>query len=280
MPGGRIIAMGFEGENDISAALLEKNASGETLVNSERCDIAFYTPGKRPVGAVVSPKHFHICLGDVHGETGPGFFVSTGDGGALLKTDSAEGQPYGLELVSEGLIAVSDTAEFLFPIRTGVLTVSDKGSRGERKDLSGPALEESVISIGAEICYRDMVPDDQEMIRAAILGWVGENGLDLILVTGGTGLSERDVTPEALRGLGGREASGFGEYIRSATWHFNPRAILSRSTAVVFERCLVLALPGSPRGAVECLEAVKPVLRHAIEIASGRGGECGHAHSH
>ncbi|MEA3508424.1 MAG: MogA/MoaB family molybdenum cofactor biosynthesis protein, partial [Synergistota bacterium] len=159
-------------------------------------------------------------------------------------------------------------------------TVSDKGSRGDRKDISGPALEESVISLGAEICFRDMVPDDENMIRDAILGWVGGNGLDLVLVTGGTGLSERDVTPEAVRSLGGREAPGFGEYIRSATSCFNPRAILSRSTAAVFERCLVLALPGSPRGAVECLEAVKPVLRHAIEIASGRGGECGHAHSH
>ncbi len=280
MPRGNIIAMGFEGENDISAALLENNASGETLVNGERCNLAFYTPGNRPGGAAVSPKCFHICLGKVHGDIEPGFFVSTGDGGALLKTGSAEKQPHDLELVSEGLIAVSDTAEILFPIRTGVLTVSDKGSRGDRKDLSGPALEESVISIGADICFRNMVPDDENMIRDAILGWVGGNGLDLILVTGGTGLSERDVTPEAVRSLGGREAPGFGEYIRSSTSSFNPRAILSRSTAVVFQRCLVIALPGSPRGAVECLEAVKPVLRHAIEIASGRGGECGHAHSH
>ena len=105
-----------------------------------------------------------------------------------------------------------------------------------------------------------------------------KKGIDLVLITGGTGLSKRDVTPEALKSLGGREVPGIGEFMRWKTSFQNERSIISRSVAVTCEKTLLISLPGSERGSVQCFNAIAPVLRHAIEILSGRGTDCGKQH--
>lgn len=156
----------------------------------------------------------------------------------------------------------------------GVLTVSDKGSRGEREDSSGPALISRCRSDGFEVVRHEIVPDDAAVIQSTVRHWI-EDGVVLIVTTGGTGLSRRDVTPEALRSLSAVEVPGIGETIRSQSLQYTPMAILSRCGGFVSENCLIIALPGSERGAVQSYEIISATLRHAVEIRNGWAGECG-----
>jgi molybdenum cofactor synthesis domain-containing protein len=132
--------------------------------------------------------------------------------------------------------------------------------------------------IGARTIARAIVPDEIEEITNVLREWSSGSKVDLILVTGGTGLSPRDVTPEALMSVGDRVVPGLGEYMRWATSLSTPRSILSRGIAVTKGKSLIIALPGSERGATECFRALMPTLRHAVEMLSGRGGECAHSH--
>ena len=153
-------------------------------------------------------------------------------------------------------------------IRAAVLTVSDKGSRGERRDTSGPALCELLEAYGAEVAERAIVPDE----RNALLDRLGEwatNDIQLILTTGGTGLSPRDITPEVLTELADRVVPGIGELMRAESQKHTPNAALSRGIAVSYGRCLIVALPGSERGASQCFEVIRPALRHAVEVLNG-----------
>lgn len=160
-------------------------------------------------------------------------------------------------------------------LRVAVLTVSDRTSRGEREDRGGAAVVEAALRLlpDAAVEARRVVPDERPSIEAA-LREVESSGVDLILTTGGTGLAPRDVTPEATRAVGDREVPGLGEAMRAATRGRVPAAILSRQAAVLMGRTLVVNLPGSPTGAVECLEAIAAVLPHAVAVA--RGGDGGH----
>jgi molybdopterin adenylyltransferase len=161
-------------------------------------------------------------------------------------------------------------------VRVALLTVSDRSARGERPDASGPALRAAVQALGHEVTAQAVVPDD----RAAIAGRLRDLGevADLVLTTGGTGLSPRDVTPEATRDAVAREIPGIPEEIRRRSVATNPRALLSRATAGILPGgALVLNLPGSPGGAVECFGYAAPVLVHAVEVARGRVGDCGRA---
>lgn len=153
-------------------------------------------------------------------------------------------------------------------IRVGILTVSDRSARGEREDLSGPALAQATIAglSGATVVETAVVPDDREFIAAQIIQWADATKLDLILTTGGTGFAPRDVTPEATRAVIDREAPGLAEAMRSASQRVTPHAMLSRSVAGMRGRTLIINLPGSPKGAVENLETIIPVLPHAIEL--------------
>lgn len=156
--------------------------------------------------------------------------------------------------------------------RIGVLTVSDKASRGEREDRSGPAVRELVEPLGQVVCTA-VVPDDPAAIQEILVAWSEEEGLDLILTTGGTGLGPRDLTPEATRPLLEREVPGIPEAMRAATRELTPFSILTRGVCGVRRRTLILNLPGSPKAVRECLPVVLPALGHAVALLTGEAGE-------
>lgn len=159
-------------------------------------------------------------------------------------------------------------------MKVGILTVSDKGARGEREDRSGPAVREMVEAAGGEVVRTGLVPDEPDRIREALVAWSDE-GVDLVLTTGGTGFGPRDVTPEATRAVIEREAPGLAEAMRRAGAERTPTAILSRAVAGIRKSTLIVNLPGSERGARESLGAVLPALGHGVEILRGRAAECG-----
>ncbi|HXF51976.1 MAG TPA: MogA/MoaB family molybdenum cofactor biosynthesis protein [Dehalococcoidia bacterium] len=155
-------------------------------------------------------------------------------------------------------------------IRAGILTTSDRGSRGERQDTSAVAIRELLDRIGAEVVRYQVVPDDREVIADRLCAWADSGEVDLILTTGGTGLAARDVTPEATRDAIDREAPGIAEAMRAEGMRHTPMAMLSRATAGVRGRCLIVNLPGSEKGARESLSAILPALPHAVELLRGR----------
>lgn len=158
-------------------------------------------------------------------------------------------------------------------IRAGVLTVSDKGSRGERVDTAGPAVAALVGSIGAQVARTAVVADDVETIASRLREWSDDERLDVILTTGGTGLAPRDVTPEATLSVAQREVPGLAEVMREAGRQSTPLAALSRSVVVVRGRTLIVNLPGSERGARENLRAILDLLPHAVDLLQGEAGE-------
>lgn len=151
-----------------------------------------------------------------------------------------------------------------------VVTISDSSSRGERADLSGPATAELLRQNGFEVTHQEVVPDDQAVIEAT-LARLSEQ-VQLIVTTGGTGIAERDVTPEATRAVCSRLIDGIPEKMRSAGLAQTPFAILSRAVCGVRGQSLILNLPGHPNGAVQSLEAVIDVLPHAVDLLAGKTG--------
>jgi molybdopterin adenylyltransferase len=158
-----------------------------------------------------------------------------------------------------------------------ILTVSDRGARGEREDRSGPAVREALAALpGARVVAEALVPDEISAIEEALRRWVRE-GIDLILTTGGTGFSPRDVTPEATRRVIEREAPGLAEAMRASSLARTPHAMLSRAIAGIAGATLIVNLPGSPRAAQENLEAILPALPHGLSKLKGDPSECGSA---
>jgi molybdopterin adenylyltransferase len=151
-------------------------------------------------------------------------------------------------------------------IRFGILTLSDRSARGERPDASGPVLADLVRGQGWLVIKQALLPDDESAIRAELMAWADSGEMDVILTTGGTGFSARDMTPEATRAVIQREAPGLAEAMRSASLAKTPHAMLSRSVAGIRGRTLIINLPGSPKGALENLQIVIPVLDHAIQL--------------
>lgn len=157
----------------------------------------------------------------------------------------------------------------------GILTISDKGSRGEREDTSGPQLQAMLGEQGFSVVAYKIVPDEIAIIQETLRVWADEKKIDLILSTGGTGVSPSDLTPEATRAILDREIPGIGEAMRQASLQKTPNAILSRGIAGIRKNSLIINLPGSKKAAKENLEAVLPALQHAIYKIQGGTKDCG-----
>ncbi len=154
-------------------------------------------------------------------------------------------------------------------ITVGILTISDKGWRGERADESGKAVRELISRLDSRVERYEIVPDEMDIISRKLKEWADEGTIDVIITTGGTGLSQRDVTPEATLAILDKVVPGIAEAMRARTLEKTPMAMLSRATAGLRKKCLIINLPGSPKAVRECLEVALPAISHAVEIIKG-----------
>ncbi len=162
-------------------------------------------------------------------------------------------------------------------LKIGILTISDRSAAGQRPDASGPALEGVIAAQGWVVVRKQIIPDDLAAIRKTLVDWADSGELDILLTTGGTGFSPRDVTPEATLAVIERAAPGLPEAMRQASLQKTPHAMLSRSVAGIRGRTLIVNLPGSPKAATENLDVILPVLPHAIQILHNNpASESGH----
>ena len=154
-----------------------------------------------------------------------------------------------------------------------VITVSDKGSAGLRQDLSGPMLQEMLREMGAETVHYAIIPDEQDQIRALLIQLADEQGVELIITTGGTGPAPRDVTPEATLQVIEREISGLVEILRMEGYKKTPLAVISRGVAGIRGQTLIINLPGNPKAVSEGMEVLTPILPHTLQMLRGEGLE-------
>jgi molybdopterin adenylyltransferase len=158
-------------------------------------------------------------------------------------------------------------------IAVGIITISDRASAGDYQDLGGPALKGAAQKAGWQVLAEAVVPDDANRIQDTIRSF-SQQGCGLILTTGGTGIGPRDVTPEAIRAIMRVELPGFGEVMRAESMKITPNSILSRNLAAIVDHTLVIALPGKPSGAVECLGFVQGAIPHGVAVARGTPTSC------
>jgi molybdopterin adenylyltransferase len=158
-------------------------------------------------------------------------------------------------------------------VQIGIVTISDRASAGDYKDLGGPALKEAAQKAGWHVIAEAIVPDNAPRIKETIRSF-SQQGCGLILTTGGTGIGPRDVTPEAIRAIMRVELPGFGEVMRAESMKITPNSILSRSLAAIVDHALVIALPGKPSGAVECLGFVQGAIPHGVALAQEKPTSC------
>lgn len=178
------------------------------------------------------------------------------------------------KVITEGTVKAGDEIVIVPEIRTVIITISDKSYSGVREDKSGPALAEA-LKPHATICETLIVPDEMEMIKAALTHFSDAGGVDVIFTTGGTGFAPRDVTPEATMAVIDRPAPGITETMRQESMKITNRAMLSRAAAGIRKKTLIVNLPGSPKAAVECLDVFLPAMKHAVETLRGDTYECG-----
>ena len=171
--------------------------------------------------------------------------------------------------------------------KVGIITLSDKGSRGEREDQSGPAIcemleawnekeDREIYAVDSEV----LLPDDQILLEGVLMGMSDEEGLDLILTTGSTGFSPRDIAPEATYAVATKNAPGIAEYMRVKSFEITPKAMLSRGASVIRNSTLIINLPGSPKAVRENLGFILPALEHGLGVLLGRESECGSSEHH
>ncbi|MBE9546274.1 MAG: MogA/MoaB family molybdenum cofactor biosynthesis protein [Proteobacteria bacterium] len=160
-------------------------------------------------------------------------------------------------------------------ITAGIITVSDRGSRGEREDISGKEVRKLLEGISVNVVDYEIIPDEKNIIINKLIEYTDERKLDLIVTTGGTGVSPRDVTPDATLEVIEKEIPGMSEAMRRESAAATPHAVISRAVTGIRKNSLIINLPGSPKGATENLTAILPALRHAIEKIKGDESECG-----
>ena len=163
--------------------------------------------------------------------------------------------------------------QFKMQIAVGIITISDRASAGDYQDLGGPALKRAAQQAGWQVVSEAIIPDDEARIQETIRSF-SRQGCALILTTGGTGIGPRDVTPEAIRAIMRVELPGFGEIMRAESMKVTPNSILSRSLAAIVDLSLVIALPGKPSGAVECLGFVQGAITHGVALAQNVPTSC------
>ena len=162
-------------------------------------------------------------------------------------------------------------------LRVGIVTVSDRSSRGERSDASGPALQQQILDQGWEVSKMEIIPDDFQTIKELLTSWADSGDLELILTSGGTGFAPRDITPEATQAVIDRTAPGLAEAMRAASLLVTPHAMLSRAVAGIRKRTLIVNVPGSPKAALENLAVILPVIPHAVQLLQeDPNSEAGH----
>ncbi|MDD2378837.1 MULTISPECIES: MogA/MoaB family molybdenum cofactor biosynthesis protein [Aminobacterium] len=262
-----------EDRREYGICYVNKRGDGQSSVNGNLATLFIVKPGDMPAYEGAACILRVSLLKDLE----IGNLLAFAESDVLLRIERQHApSQWELSVQQSGFISVSSEIETWRSLRVGVLTVSDKASQGLRDDTAGPALSRAVILIGGIVEEQSIVPDEKETIEKKLRHWVDQKDLHLILVTGGTGLSERDVTPEALEAVAHRKIPGIGEFMRSRTVYYTPRSILSRGLAVTRGKSLIIAVPGSQKGALECFEAVVPVLRHGVEILRDWEKECGH----
>lgn len=178
-----------------------------------------------------------------------------------------------------GTVKVGDVIEIVprvgkRPYQAAVITLSDKGARGEREDLSGPAIVERLKAAGYEIAETLLLPDGEQPLKAELMRLADQRQIDLILTTGGTGFTARDVTPEATLAVADKLVPGIPEAMRAYSTRITPRAMLTRSVCVIRKKSLILNLPGSPKAVSESLDAVLDTFPHALDMLRGSSGDC------
>jgi len=154
-------------------------------------------------------------------------------------------------------------------ITSAILTISDLGSQGKREDTSGKRIAEILLDNSIKILYKEIVPDEIAVIQQQLIHWTESDKIDLIVTTGGTGLSPRDVTPEATYPILERHVPGISEIIRLKTHSINPMSIISRGVSGIRNNCLIINLPGSTQAVKECMEVIIPIIPHAIDLMQG-----------
>lgn len=155
------------------------------------------------------------------------------------------------------------------PVGAAILVVSDRVAAGTHQDASGPAAREGLALLGLEVVAEDVVPDERDRIAARLRAWSDDPRIGLVVTSGGTGFAERDVTPEATAEVLERETPGLSELLRAESRVHTPLAVLSRGRSGIRNHTLIVNLPGSPRGVLQCLEILKPVLPHALRVVAG-----------
>lgn len=184
------------------------------------------------------------------------------------------------KVIQGGRISPGDEMNMVLPdpkrkFQAAVIVLSDKGSRGERKDESGPAAAEKLVQAGYEVVESLLIPDEPEILKQNLIRLADSRQVDLILTSGGTGFSLRDQTPEATMAVADRNAPGIAEAIRSGSMAVTKRAMLSRGVSVIRKKTLIINLPGSPKAVRESLDLVLSQLDHGLSILRGSAGECG-----
>jgi molybdenum cofactor synthesis domain-containing protein len=151
----------------------------------------------------------------------------------------------------------------------GIITISDKAWRGERPDQSGQVIRDIFSAVDCQVVNYEVIPDEADIIAQKLAQWADEGSLDVIITTGGTGLGPRDVTPEATLSIVDKVVPGLAEMMRAQSFSITPFSLLSRAVAGVRKKCLIINLPGSPKGVKECLEIILPLIPHAVEVIKG-----------